>query len=407
MNAVISELLHGHGGRSVLDERLDELRREGRIRNTIPRELLPVELDLASNDYLNLAEHPAVVDASVEALKRYGLGASSSRVVSGTTVEHEYLERELATLFGADEALVFGAGYLANVGLIGTIAEKDDLVLADRLIHASLIDGILLTRARFERFRHNDAEDLERRLISARNRGHIGRILIVTESVFSMDGDLSPLDVLLGLAVRYGATLIVDEAHAFGVFGPKGSGRVRELLGTVPLGGAGAPIFVTATLSKALGSYGGFVAGPRPLRSVLVSSCRSFVYNTALPPVMASGARAALKLLIAADEERLRLQELSSLCVTGLQQHGVRVGATGSHIIPVLLGDGGKVLTAAERLLTMGIRVAAIRRPTVPPGGERLRLSLTSKLTTRDISGVVRHLVAELEQLEPKRARCG
>lgn len=407
MNAVITELLQGRGNRSVLEERLEELRKDGRIRNTIPRELIPVDVDLASNDYLGLSDNPAVTEAAIDALRRYGLGAASSRVVTGTTVEHEYLERELATLLGADEALVFGAGYLANVGLIGTIAEKEDLVLADRMIHASLIDGILLTRARFERFRHNDAEDLERRLIAARNRGHGGRILIVTESVFSMDGDLSPLDVLLGLAVRYGATLIVDEAHAFGVFGPKGAGRVRELLGATPLGAPGAPILVTGTLSKALGSYGGFVAGPRPLRTVLVSSCRSFVYNTALPPVMAAGARAGLKLLVAADEERLRLRELSSICTTGLQEQGVRVGSTGSQIIPILLGDGLKVLSAAERMLTRGIRVAAIRRPTVPPGGERLRLSLHSKLTPRDMSAVVRHLVEELEQMQPKRARCG
>lgn len=398
MAAVTSDMLRDGGVRGLLEERHDDLRREMRIRTTVPRELLPVRFDLSSNDYLGLSTDPEVVRASQEAIAKHGLGAASSRVVSGTTAEHELLEHELASFLGADEALVFGAGYLANTGLLGTLVHRDDLVIADRLIHASLIDGVLLTRARFERFRHNDPNDLERRLVAARRSEHRGRIFIITESVFSMDGDLAPLSDLMALACRFDALLIVDEAHALGVFGPAGAGRVREALGPQALGSADAPILLTATLSKAFGSYGGIVAGPRPLRSVLVSSCRSFIFNTALPPAFAAGARAAVARIIRADSERENLRSLMTFCVDSLASAGVEVMRSGSQIVPLVLGDGSRVLRTAEGLLGRGIRVAAIRRPTVPPGGERIRLSLTAKFATDDLRWIVEQIVEELRK---------
>ncbi len=325
-------------------------------------------LNFASNDYLDLARDPRVVEGAVRAARAAGAGAASSRLMAGTLALHERLEARLAGLKGYPSALLFGSGFLANAGLVPALVGRGDHVFADRLAHASLIDGIRLSGARHHRFRHNDAGHLEEQLAAAPPGA---RKLVVTESVFSMEGDLAPLADLARAAAGAGAMLLVDEAHATGVFGPGGGGLVRD---------AGLEDRVTlsmGTLSKALGGYGGFAACAAAMREWLVHRARAFIYTTAPPPAAAGAALAALDVLAAEPGRGPELLRRAAAFRARLEAGGLDTRPSGSQVVPVQVGDSRRAVALARRLEAQGLLVVAVRPPTVPPGRARLRLSVT------------------------------
>lgn len=338
-------------------------------------------LNFSSNDYLGLASHPRVVQGAIDAVRRWGAGATASRLVAGTLECHLELERKLAALKGYESALLFGSGYSANAGIITSVAGREDHLFIDRLAHASLMDAAVLSRARLHRFRHNDPDHLRTLLGRCPARG---RRMIVTESVFSMDGDLAPLGEMAALAERYGAMFLVDEAHATGVFGPNGAGCVQAC------GVAGLVNFNMTTLSKALGGYGGCVCCSEPARRWLVNQARSFIYSTAVSPAMVGAASAALDVLkesagmgsaVLARAERLRGL---------LRAGGFDTGTSASQIVPVLVGQNERAMAMQRRLIEGGILAVAIRPPTVPAGTARLRFSVTLAHTDADVERAAR-----------------
>ncbi len=328
---------------------------------------------LSSNDYLGLATHPTIVQAAIEATERYGTGSGASRLVSGSLPPHAGLEAALARFKQTDASLVFGAGYLANVGVIPNLIGRGDRILADRLCHASLIDGCRLSRADFRVFRHGDCSHLEALL---RRQAGTRRTLIITDGLFSMDGDLAPLDDLIVLAERYDAMLYVDDAHGTGIMGATGRGTIEQfgLEGRIP--------FHMGTLSKALGSYGAYVVGSTDFVQYLLNVARSFMFTTALPPGIAAAASAAITIVEQEPERRARLWANRHYLFNGLQNQGFRLTSTVSPILPVLIGDAAKASAFADRLLVHGVHAIAIRPPTVPDGTSRIRLTVTAAHTT-------------------------
>jgi len=329
-------------------------------------------VSFASNDYLGLSVHPEVVRAAREALERYGLGAGASRLMSGTFGEHERLETSVAEWMGRDSALVFATGYQANVGLLFALAESEDVILADRTSHASLIDGARLSRGRFRVFAHNDADELEDLLgtySGARRR------FVVTEGIFSMDGDRAPVVKMLEVTRRHGAWLILDDAHAIGVLGQHGGGTLEEE-GIDEREG----MVVVGTLSKVLGSQGGFVACGREIREWLINRARTFIYSTGLAPVLAAGARRAVELVRGdeGDALRKRLHENAAFLRERLTGMGLDTGGSVSQIIPVILGSAERAVEVSRNMAARGLFVPAVRPPTVAEGTSRLRISVTS-----------------------------
>lgn len=330
----------------------------------------------ASNDYLDLASDPRVVAAAQECLAT-GVGSRASALVSGRSSWHEQLEQQLAHFEGAAAAVLFPTGYAANVGTISALVEPQDLLFCDRWNHASLIDGCRLSGARLRVYRHSDLEGLRRELQKTTG---VGRRWIVTDSVFSMDGDLAPLRELCDLAQEFNAELIVDEAHGTGVFGEHGSG-VAELTGTkdriaVRIG----------TLSKALGSLGGFVVGSAELIDWLWHRARSQVFSTALPPCLCAAANAALQVVQTEPQRRAKLHRLSQLLRTELSARGIEaMPRSEGPIVPVVLGDPDVTMATSKKLEEAGFVVGAIRPPTVPQGTSRLRISLTTAFEATDI----------------------
>ncbi len=378
---------------SWIDEELEGLRREHldrRLRawpaagGRITVEGQPW-LNFSSNDYLDLARHPRVVAAARAALDAYGAGSTASRLVAGTLPLHEQLEARLARLKGYPCALLFGSGYHANAGTIPVLAGRDDTVFADRLVHASVMDAVTLSRARLARFRHNDAGHLESLLAK---HDEAGRKLVVTESVFSMDGDIAPLKDISAAAARHGALLMVDEAHATGVFGAGGAGLVRELNleGTVNVS--------MGTLSKALGGYGGFVACSAALRELLVNRARAFIYTTAPPPAVAGGALGAMEVIEESPGLGAELLARAARFRERLRAGGLDTMGSASQIVPVRVGDNARALALAERLRGERMLIVAIRPPTVPAGTARLRLSLTLAHTDEDLERAAGALLA-------------
>ena len=326
-----------------------------------------VLVNFSSNDYLGLARHPKVLAAATEAVTQYGAGATASRLVTGTLSCHQRLEQQLAAFKGYPAALVFGSGYAANLGMIAAVVGRGDHVLIDRLAHASLVDAAVMSRARVHRFRHNDAGHLAEVCGAC---PATGRRLVVTESVFSMDGDLAPLADLARVAEGAGAMMLVDEAHATGVFGPAGAGVIRrDRVESVVNASMG-------TLSKALGGYGGFVACSDELRTWFIQKARSFIYSTALPPAMAGAASGALEVIQAEPGLGGELLRRAARFRRQLQAKGLDTGASESQIIPVMVGDNSRAVRLHRRLLKQGILAIAIRPPTVPRGTARLRLSV-------------------------------
>lgn len=333
-------------------------------------------LNFSSNDYLGLAADPRVTAALSDAAHRYGVGSGAAHLVCGHHREHQALEEELAAFTGREAALLFSTGYMANLGIIEALAGRGDLVLEDRLNHASLLDGGLASGARFTRYRHNDISDLERKLAEASEV----RKLVVTDGVFSMDGDLADLPAMAALCRHSGAALMVDDAHGFGVLGATGAGICEQ----AGLGEADVPVLM-ATLGKAAGVFGAFVAGSRELVEFLTNFARPYIYTTAMPPAVAAAARASLAILRTEDWRRAHLQALIRRFRRGTTDQGWTLMASDTAIQPLMLGDEGRALALSRALAEQGFWITAIRPPTVPVGQSRLRITLTAAHTEADV----------------------
>jgi len=348
-------------------------------------------VNLCSNDYLGLAEDARLKEAVLEAVAAsVRVAGTGSRLLSGHDAVWNELEEEFAAFAGTEAALYFSSGYAANVGLLTSVLGKEDLVFSDELNHASLIDGIRLSGARKVIYRHRDLEELERMLRA--HEGESCRKLIVTESVFSMDGDIADVKAMGGLAELYGAGLVVDEAHATAVHGPRGAGIVAAA-------GLADSVFATVhTCGKALASAGAFVCGAGLLRELLINRARTLIFSTAMPPYMAEQIREALRLAKSMDREREFLLTISAALAGTLRREGWDVSGFASQIVPVIVGSNEDALAAAEFLQRRGFSVRAIRPPTVPEGTARLRLSLTARLTEQDCTGITAALKAWRER---------
>lgn len=360
------------------------LRRHLRTVESPSSELITIEgrsvILMASNNYLGLATHPHVKQAAMAAIEQYGVGSGASRLISGTFRPHQQLEGALARFKQTEAALVFGTGYMTNVGVIPALISSGGLILADRLCHASLIDGCRLSGATLRIFRHNDIEHL--RSLLAKRAAH-RPTLIVTEGIFSMDGDAAPLPELVDLAPQHEASLLVDDAHGTGVMGQNGRGSL-ENFGLAP-----SSCFQMGTLSKALGSSGGYIVGPKSFAEYLINSCRSFLYTTAPPPAMAAAAQAAIELIQSDPDRRVRLWKNREYLYDGLKSMGFRLTDSQSPILPVLIKDPKQALDMSQQLYARGVYVPAIRPPTVPKGSSRLRLTVTSEHTAEQIDTVL------------------
>jgi 8-amino-7-oxononanoate synthase len=333
-------------------------------------------INFSSNNYLGIANHPALAAAAKEAIDRYGCGSGASRLISGNMTLHEQLENRLAEFKGTEAALVFNSGFQANTGVLSTLAGEGDTILSDSLNHASIIDGCRLSRAKTIVYEHCDLDQLEAGLKRAAGQQ---RKLIVTESIFSMDGDQAPLKEIVELAEKYGAVVMVDEAHATGVFADNGAGVVAKL-------GLGERVLVQmGTLGKALGGFGAYVAGSRALRELLINRCRSFIFTTALPPTVMAMALAAIDLVGREPERRENLFNNYCSLKEGLRSLGFSLGGSDSPIVPLIIGDAEKTMRFSERLLEKGVFVQGIRPPTVPPGTSRLRITLMATHTPEQI----------------------
>ena len=386
-----------HHSRKPLDEvlagELDEIRAAGlerRLRTVEGAQEASVVIDgrrillFCSNNYLGLANHPEVLAAAHRALDRFGASAASSRLISGHMRAHAELETEIAGWKRCDDALVFSTGYQANIGTITSLVGRGDVVISDELNHASIIDGCRLSRAHVSVYRHNDVDSLREQL---EQHADARRALVVTESLFSMDGDRAPLREIADLTQHYGAWLMVDEAHAAGVFGPGGAGIVAEQDLTdvvdVHLG----------TLGKALGSFGAYVAGSRTLMDLLVNRARSFIFTTGLPPSAAAAALAAIRIVRREPERARDLLARARRLGARLRAEGLSVPHLDSQILPILIGSAEESVAVATRLLTHGVYVAAIRPPTIPHGTSRLRLSLMATHSDEDVEVATRTLI--------------
>lgn len=345
---------------------------QGLRRQLRPRRADDTRLNLANNDYLGLAQHPAVIAAATQALEQWGASASASPLVTGYTTLHAELETALAAWQGYPHALIVNSGYAANGAVLGGLPRAGDVVLADRLIHASIIDGILHSGARLVRFPHNDLDALEMRLVEFTGRS----VFVVTESIYSMDGDAPDLARLVELRQRHGFTWILDEAHATGWHGATGSGLQEEQ------GVHAQADIVIGTLGKSLASQGAYILCHAPeVRESLLQDAGEFIYSTYLAPSAAAAALAALHLIQSWELERPTLHALSRTWRQGLTEIGLAIPQGHSPIIPIVLGDPGQTLRTAKFLADAGFIVSAIRPPTVPDGTSRLRVSLRRGLT--------------------------
>ena len=361
--------------KEILTARLAEVKENGlyrRLRAVESAQAAAIILEgqevllFSSNNYLGLANHPALNRAAHEAIERYGCGSGASRLISGSMAVHHELENRLAALKKMEAALVFPTGYHANIGVLSALMGPDDTILSDSLNHASIIDGCRLSRADTRVYRHADTEHLGELLKAC---PATGQRLIVTDSVLSMDGDLAPLTEIVSLARQYDAWVMVDEAHATGVFGPHGGGLVEELGLTEEVD------IQMGTLGKALGCVGAFVAGSHELIDWLVNRARSFIYTTAIPPAMAAAVLAALDIVEQEPERRRQLWNNTRVLADGLRSLGYTLGATRSQILPVIIGEARATMGVAHAILQRGVFAHGIRPPTVPEGTSRIRVT--------------------------------
>jgi len=329
-------------------------------------------LAFCNNDYLGLANHPRVIGAFQQAVDTLGVGSGSSHLVSGHSNQHHQLEVDLARFTGRERALLFSTGYMANIGVISALAGRGDTVYEDRLNHASLIDGGLLSRATVKRYRHNDLEQLEHLLSNDTAK----RKLVVVDGVFSMDGDVAPLPELAYLCRHYHAQLMVDDAHGFGVLGPHGGGCAEHFqLSTDEL-----PILM-GTLGKSFGTFGAFVAGSEALIDTLIQFARPYIYTTALPPAVAAATQESLRLFTAESYRREHLHTIIHYFRQGAHAIGLPMMESLTPIQPVMIGDDATLMAIAQQLREQSILVGAIRPPTVPEGTARLRITLNAHHT--------------------------
>lgn len=330
----------------------------------------------ASNDYLGLANHPQLKHAALKAIEQFGVGAGASRLISGTLTPHHDLELALAEFTNTEAALTFSSGYATNLGVIPYLAKTDGVIFADRLCHASLIDACRLSRATLRVFRHNDVDHLHSLLTK---RPPKQPTLLITEGVFSMDGDLAPLPELVRLAEKFDAFLLVDDAHGTGVMGPTGRGTIEHL------GVESANVYHMGTLSKALGTSGGFMTGTKAFIAYLVNTSRSFIYSTAPPPAMAAAAQTAIHLIQQEPERRARLWQNREHMYQRLLAMGCHMTKTESPILPIIVNDPALAVEMSRSLKKQGIFIPAIRPPTVPKGTSRLRITVTAEHTSEQI----------------------
>lgn len=373
---------------SRLEQLLEDLRSNDLLRSlqtceSAPGPFVTVHgrrlINCSSNNYLALATHPALREASARAVAQYGCSAGASRLVTGTLPLHVRVEQQLAQFVGAEAALLFSSGYAANVGIVPALAGAGDDIFSDAHNHASIIDGCRLSRATVSVYPHSDMMALERMLA---RRNAPGERIIISESLFGMDGDLAPLNELADLAQRYEAILLIDEAHALGVVGRGGRGYGDAC-------GLAGRCLLLGTLGKAFGSAGAFVAGPARTIEYLTNSCRSFIYSTAPPPAVLGAIEAAIPLVQAADSERRRLLEHTAHLRHGLRQLGFTAPPCGQHIVPVIVGEAGAALAWSQVLVDAGVLAIPIRPPTVPEGTSRLRLALSAAHTSDDVERVL------------------
>jgi 8-amino-7-oxononanoate synthase len=381
--------MHGETEMSEIEERLAELERRGLSRRlrlvsgpqgpTVLLDGQPVLL-LCSNNYLGLADHPQVREAAADAAMRWGVGAGASRLISGTMTIHRRLEERLAEFAGRQSSLLFGSGYLANLGVIGALAGPGDTVFSDELNHASIVDGCRLSRAEVVVYKHCDPEHLlwSMRRHSGRRDGQERR-LIVTDSIFSMDGDIAPLQELVELAQAAGARIAVDEAHALGTYGPGGRGALAEA------GLEGEVDAIVGTLGKSLGSYGAYVCGDEEMIRYMLNTARSFIFSTAPPPPAVAGALAALELIEQKPHRVERLAANARALRRSLATEGFQVTESDMHIVPLVVGDERDTMRLCQAAIEQGVFAQAIRPPTVAPGSSRLRLAAMASHTASDM----------------------
>lgn len=377
MQRTIRDELEGIKGRGLLrSTRLVSGRQASRVTCNGHDVLL-----LCSNNYLGLAEHPALAAASVAAIHQYGTSSGASRLVSGTMELHERLESAVASFKKSEAALLFNSGHAANTGIIPALVGRGDVVFSDRLNHASIVDGILLSGARLVRYPHND----HRQLAALMEKHSGGRSLIVSDGVFSMDGDVAPLAELAELKRRHGALLMVDDAHGCGVLGGRGRGSA-ELLGV-----AGDVDVQMGTFGKALGSFGAYAAVSAELRALLINRARSFIFSTSLPPAVLAASLAAVELVQTPEGDLLReqLRINSRFFRTTLAEAGFRIPDGSTQIVPIVIGSAETTMRFSETLLAEGLFAQGIRPPTVPTGTSRLRFTLMATHTMADLSGAV------------------
>jgi 8-amino-7-oxononanoate synthase len=348
-------------------------------------------INFCSNDYLGLASHPDISLALKQAADLYGTGSGASHLVSGHSVVHQKLEEQLAEYTGRPRTLLFSTGYMANMGAINALVGRRDLVLQDQLNHASLLDGGRLSQADFKRYKHVDMASLEQRL----EQSSAERKLIVSDGVFSMDGNLAPLSEISTLAKKHNAWLMVDDAHGVGVLGPQGGGLVEQLgmnLKQVPV--------LVGTLGKSFGTFGAFVAGSEALIETLIQFSRSYIYTTALPPAVAAATLASLKIVRQESWRRDKLVQLVTRFRRGAEQIGLQLGASNTPIQPVLINNDAKVVQVGQSLRDAGFLVGAIRPPTVPVGTGRLRITFSADHSEEQVD----QLVAALDSLNLRAA---
>lgn len=366
-----------------IQKRLQDFERASLSRRPSP----PRGIDLSSNDYLQFASHPALKSRMIQAIEEEGCGSTGSRLLRGDRLCFAEIERKFADFKGTEAALYFGSGYAANLGVMSAFLEESDVIFFDRLNHASLVDGMRLGKARKIIFPHNDPVALEHYLESVSTNGQ--RFLVI-ESLFSMDGDFAPLMDYACLCKRYGVALIVDEAHAVGLYGDTGAGLIEA-------SGMTHDVFLSVNpAGKALGLAGAFVAGPRWAIDFLMQTGRTFLYSTAPPPAMAAALHAALDLVREGAALRRRLHALTGFVRGILANEGLEVAREGSQIVPILIGDNNRALEVAQALLQDGFDVRAIRPPTVPNGTARLRVSVNVGVDEATLTRFAQRLSAHL-----------
>ena len=367
-----------------LDERkAQHLYRSRRISESAQQPEMVIDgqsvINFCSNDYLGLANHDEVKNAFIEGVKKYGAGSGAAHLVNGHSTAHHKLEQELAEFTGYPRALLFSTGYMANLGLAQALVGKGDTVLEDRLNHASLIDGGLLSGARFQRYAHNDVKQLEGKLNDAK-----AETLVLTDGVFSMDGDIANIPALANSCKQHDAWLMVDDAHGFGVLGEHGKGSLEHF----QLSQNDVPIYM-ATLGKALGTSGAFIAGSEALIETLIQKARPYIYTTATPPAVAEATRASLQLIKTKPELREQLNNNIQYFRINAAQAGIELTESQTAIQPIILGEEERAVAVSEQLLEKGLLVTAIRPPTVPKGTARLRITLSAAHTQQQIDQLI------------------